>query len=182
MHPTLEQAIAGTRAWVDRIVIDLNLCPFARAVQSRGQVRYVATEVTDPDALLGVLCDELTTLALAPPEETATTVLIHPRVLEEFEAFNDFLDAADAAVRAMGLEGVLQVASFHPHYQFEDAGPDDIENYTNRSPYPMLHLLREASVERAVTSHPDTTTIYKKNIDTLRRLGHDGWRRLWLDE
>jgi hypothetical protein len=99
-------------------------------------------------------------------------------VLNDFLDYNDFLGVAEAAVADLGLEGVLQVASFHPQYQFAGTGPDDIENYTNRSPYPILHLLREASVERAVAAFPDTAQIYEKNIVTLRHLGHEGWLRL----
>ncbi|MEO8009391.1 MAG: DUF1415 domain-containing protein, partial [Betaproteobacteria bacterium] len=116
------------------------------------------------------------------PAQCETTLLIHPHVLSDFSDYNAFLEQADDAVSELGLEGVIQVASFHPRYQFEDTGPDDIENYTNRSPFPMLHLLREASVERAVTTYPDTTDIYRKNIETLRSLGHEGWRRLWVAE
>src|SRR5258706_2276374 len=140
MAPTRHQAIAHTRAWVDHMVVGLNLCPFARAVQSKGRVRYVASDATDPDALLAALCTELTALARAEPERVDTTLLIHPFVLTRFEDFNDFLDAADATVRALGLEGVLQVASFHPHYRFEGTAGDDVTNATNRSPYPTLHL------------------------------------------
>ncbi len=176
----VDKIVAATRTWLERAVIGLNLCPFASPVHLHNRIRYFVSAAQSPASLIEDLMAELTALNAADPEQCETTLLIHPHVLADFADYNDFLGQADDAVAELGLEGVVQVASFHPRYQFEDAGPDDIENYTNRSPYPMLHLLREASVERAVTSHPDTTTIYKKNIDTLRRLGHDGWRRLWL--
>ena len=177
-----EKIVAATRIWLERAVIGLNLCPFASPVHLHNRIRYFVSAAQSPQQLLEDLMAELHGLDMADPEQCETTLLIHPHVLADFADYNDFLGQADDAVAELGLEGVIQVASFHPRYQFEDAGPDDIENYTNRSPYPMLHLLRESSVERAVTSHPDTTTIYKKNIDTLRRLGIEGWRRLWLKE
>ncbi len=126
-------------------------------------------------------CDELELLADADPQRTETTLLIHPQVLNDFLDYNDFLDIADAIVAAAGLDGVIQVASFHPDYRFADSPPDAVENHTNRSPHPMLHLLRESSVERAVESHPDVASIYERNIETLRRIGLDGWRRLLAD-
>ena len=175
-----EDVIVVTRTWLERAVIGLNLCPFAAPVYLHDRIRYFVSAAQSPASLIQDLMAELTALGAADPDQCETTLLIHPHVLADFADYNDFLEQADDAVAELGLEGVIQVASFHPRYQFEDAGPDDIDNYTNRSPYPMLHLLREASVERAVTTHPDTTTIYKKNIDTLRRLGHDGWHRLWL--
>ena len=173
-----EEIIAATRAWLEKAVIGLDLCPFARAVHVRNQIRYVVSEAETPEELLEDLITELQALAAADPEETDTTLLIHPRVLEDFLDYNDFLGVAEAAVEELGLTGVLQVASFHPKYQFAGTKPDDIENYTNRSPYPILHLLREASVERAVAAFPDTAGIFEKNIETMRRLGHEGWRRL----
>ena len=172
------QAIAETRAWVEHAVIGLNLCPFAKAVQAKGQVRYVATDAADADRLLAQLCDELQRLADTPAEETDTTLLIHPGVLGDFGDYNDFLDIADAALQALGLEGVLQVASFHPDYRFAGTETDDIANATNRSPYPTLHLLREASVERAVAAFPEPDAIYEANMKTLQALGADGWAAL----
>jgi len=178
--PTPEQAIAETRAWVDHAVIGLNLCPFAKAVQTRNQIRYVVSDATDADSLLAALCDELTRLAGTPADEIDTTLLIHPWALADFVDFNDFLDAADAAVAALGLEGVLQVASFHPDYRFAGTEPDDVTNATNRSPYPTLHLLREDSVARAVAAFPQSEAIFENNIRTLRRLGPDAWAALRL--
>lgn len=182
--PGSDPVIAVTRAWLERAVIGLNLCPFARAVHVRGRIRWVVSPARDSDALLAVLCDELDRLAAAeddyqpdPRTETQpeTTLLIHPWVLTDFEAYNDFLSVAEAAVEQLGHAGVLQVASFHPHYRFADAEPDDLAHATNRSPFPMLHLLREDSIDRAVAAFPEPELIYEANIRTLRRLGHGGW-------
>ena len=175
-----EEIVAATKAWLEKAVIGLDLCPFAKAVHLRNQIRYVVSDAETPEALLADLLGELRTLAAADPEEIETTLLIHPRVFADFLDYNDFLDVADAAVADLGLVGDVQVASFHPLYQFAGTEPDDITNSTNRSPYPMLHLLREASVERAVATHPDTAGIPEKNMATLRRLGLKGWRRLGL--
>lgn len=177
-----EEVVVATRTWLERAVIGLDLCPFAKSVHLKDQIRYVVSEAERPEDLLEHLLRELRFLAAADPEEVETTLLIHPGALEEFLDYNDFLDVADAALAELGLEGEIQVASFHPRYQFAGTAPEDIENYTNRSPYPMLHLLREASVERAVAAFPETETIYEKNMETLRRLGHEGWRRLWVAE
>jgi hypothetical protein len=176
---TAEQIVAGTRRWLERAVIGLNLCPFAKAVHVKQQVRYVVSEATDEEALLADLLHELRLLADSDADRIETTLLIHPRVLGDFLDYNEFLDVADAAVSELDLDGVLQVASFHPHYQFADSEPDDIENFSNRAPYPTLHLLREESVERAVAAFPDAANVYERNIDTLRKLGHEGWRALW---
>jgi len=175
-----EQAAAETRAWLEKAVIGLDLCPFAKAVHVRDQVRFAVSEAETADDLLEDLIQELQTLQAADPAETDTTLLIHPYVLADFLDYNDFLAVAEAAVEELGLTGEIQVASFHPRYQFEGTAPDDVENYTNRSPYPTLHLLREASVERAVAAFPDPAAIYEKNIATLRRLGREGWERLGL--
>jgi len=178
-----ERALAATRAWVERAVIGLNLCPFAKAPQVKGQVRYVLSEASRPEDLLACLVDELNLLAETPAERIETTLLVHPRVLADFADYNDFLGLAEDAVAELGLEGVIQVASFHPDYRFADTAADDVANATNRSPYPTLHLLREASVERAVAAVADADAIYEANIATLRRLGAEGWatlQRQWL--
>ncbi|HEV7817208.1 MAG TPA: DUF1415 domain-containing protein [Janthinobacterium sp.] len=172
--------IALTEAWLEKAVIGLNLCPFAKAVHVKKQIRYVVCGAATPEALLGVLMDELQTLSDLPPEEVDTTLLIHPYVLNDFLDYNEFLDVADTALEDMDLVGELQVASFHPQYQFADSGPDDIDNYTNRSPYPTLHLLREDSITRAVEAFPDAAEIFEKNIDTVRKLGLEGWDKLNL--
>ena len=173
-----ERALAETRAWVERVVIGLNLCPFAKAPQARGQVRYVASAARTSEALCADLVDELRALAAAPAERVETTLLIHPHVLADFDDYNDFLDVAEAAVAELGLEGVLQVASFHPDYRFAGSERDDIANATNRSPYPTLHLLREESIDRAVRAFPDAEAIFDVNIATMERLGADGWAAL----
>jgi hypothetical protein len=177
-----ETVIAETRAWIEKAVIGLDLCPFAKPVYVSDRIRYRVSDAQSADVLLNDLSSELRFLQAADPEIVETTLLIHPRVLTDFIAYNQFLGEADAALAQLGLEGELQIASFHPHYQFAGTGADAIENYTNRSPYPMLHLLRESSIERAVTAVADPTAIYERNIVTLRRLGHEGWRALWLPD
>jgi len=178
MIPSPPHALAETRAWVDRAVIGLNLCPFAKAVQAKGQVRYVVSEATDGDALLAQLRDEMNALMAADPALIDTTLLIHPQVLNDFLDFNDFLGAADEALAQLGYEGMLQVASFHPQFQFAGTDASDVTNATNRSPYPTLHLLREASVDRAVAAFPQADVIYENNIRTLEALGAEGWAAL----
>ncbi len=159
-------------------MIGLNLCPFAKAVYARQQVRFVLSDATTPEALLEQLAEELVLLRDTPAEATDTTLIVHPDVLQDFLDYNDFLDNADAAVEALDLEGVLQVASFHPAYQFAGTAPDDMGNYSNRSPYPTLHLLREDSVGRAVDAFPDADAIVERNVRTLEKLGVEAWRRL----
>ncbi len=176
--PNTRLVIAETRAWVERVVIGLNLCPFAKAPQVKGQVRLVLSEASEPEALLAALIDELKLLAEAPAERIETTLLIHPHVLADFADYNDFLGVAEDAVAELELDGVIQVASFHPQYQFAGSSPDDIGNATNRSPYPTLHLLREESVERAVAAFPEAAAIFEANIATMERLGESGWARL----
>ena len=173
-----DEVIAATRNWLEKAVIGLNLCPFARAVYAGDRIRYVVSDAATPEALLQVMAEELQVLATTEESKTETTLLIHPQVLGDFLDYNDFLEIADALVADMGYEGVLQVASFHPQYQFAGSEADDIDNCSNRSPYPTLHLLCESSVERAVAAHPDTEQIYRDNIKTLRRLGREGWTRL----
>lgn len=178
MTLAIEAVIAETRAWVDRAVIGLNLCPFARAVQVKNQIRYVVSDATDAEALLGTLREELRLLADAEPARVETTLLIHPRALTNFVDFNDFLDVADATLEALGYAGVVQVASFHPQYRFAGTAADDVTNATNRSPYPTLHLLREESIDRAVAAFPEARTIYERNIRTLQALGPQSWAAL----
>jgi len=170
--------IAETRKWLEQIVIGLNLCPFAKAVYVKDQVRFVLSDATTPEALVEELAEELILLRDTPAEQIDTTLIVHPDVLTDFLEYNDFLDNADAAIEALDLQGILQVASFHPQYQFAGVAPDDVSNYTNRAPYPTLHLLREDSVERAVAAFPDPDVIVERNIDTLDKLGIEGWTRL----
>ena len=167
-----------TCQWLEQAVIGLNLCPFAKAVHTKGQIRWVESSARNAHALMAELVHELQLLAAADPDAIDTTLLLHPQVLGDFRDYNDFLDLADAALEELGLDGVLQIASFHPHYQFEGTAPDDVENLSNRSPHPTLHLLREESVERAVAAFPQAETIYEKNIETLRALGVEGWAKL----
>ena len=175
-----QQVIDDTRLWMERAVIGLNLCPFAKSVHVNDRVRYVVSDATDEDALLQELANELLFLQAAPPDKVETTLLIHPQVLSDFLDFNDFLEAADGTIEALEMGGDLQVASFHPDYQFEGSAPDDITNYSNRSPYPTLHLLRESSIESAVATMKDTDAIFEANIQTLEGLGIEGWRKLGL--
>jgi hypothetical protein len=175
---TAEDPITATRRWLQRAVIGLNLCPFAKAVQVKDQIRYVLSEAATADALLEELAAELVWLHDTDPAVVDTTLLIHPQVLTDFHDYNDFLDQVDAAIDALGLEGEIQVASFHPDYLFAGSDFDDAANCTTRSPYPMLHLLREASVERAVEAFPDPDAIVERNIATLEKLGVEGYRRL----
>lgn len=170
--------VAATRKWLERAVIGLNLCPFAKSVHVKEQVRYVVSNATTPEQLLETLMDELQRLSDTSPDEVDTTLLIHPFVLSDFEDYNEFLDVADVALEDMQLEGELQVASFHPDYQFADTDANDITNYTNRAPYPILHLLREDSIARAVEAFPQAEQIFEKNIETMEKLGHDGWDKL----
>jgi len=179
--PEAEQIVADTQRWLERAVIGLNLCPFAKAVHVKQQVRYVVSAATDEETLLADLLHELRLLADSDADRIETTLLIHPCVLGDFLDYNEFLDVADAAVSELDLDGVLQVASFHPAYQFADSQPDDIENFSNRAPYPTLHLLREESVAKAVAAFPDAAHVYERNIDTLRKLRHEGWRALWTE-
>lgn len=176
------ELVAATRTWLERAVIGLNLCPFAKSVHLKNQIRYAVSAAQTPEELLADFVGEMHTLRAADPSDIETTLLVHPHVLGDFLDYNDFLELADAALAAEGLEGEIQVASFHPRYQFSGTGSEDIENYSNRSPYPMLHLLREASIARAAAAFPDASQIFERNIETLRRLGHDGWRRLWIDQ
>jgi uncharacterized protein len=178
MTPTATQATAETRAWVEHAVIGLNLCPFAKAVHSKNQVCYVVSEADTPEALLAELGNEMNRLAATDPAEIDTTLLIHPQVLNDFLDFNDFLGAADGLLEQLGHEGVLQVASFHPRFQFAGTDADDVTNATNQSPYPTLHLLREASIDRAVAAFPEAEAIYETNMQTLETLGAEGWSAL----
>lgn len=173
-HPVL----AETRAWVDRAVIGLNLCPFAKGPQVKGQVRYVLSDAHDTEALLADLVTELQRLVATPIDQTETTLLVHPQVLGDFIDYNHFLELADHAVAALDLDGVIQVASFHPQYQFAGTAANDVTNATNRSPYPTLHLIREDSIDRAVAAFPEAEAIYEVNITTMERLGADGWAAL----
>lgn len=170
--------IADTVRWLERAVIGLNLCPFAKSVHTKGQIHYAVSHAGDGRALLQDLQRELEALAEASAERRDTTLLIAPRAMHDFLDFNDFLELADELVEAMDLAGILQVASFHPRFQFEGTQPDDASNNTNRSPYPTLHLLREESIDRAVEQFPEAEEIFERNIEVVEKLGAEGWRAL----
>ena len=176
--PADPDVLRATESWLERAVIGLNLCPFAKAVHVKRQVRYAVSDARTADDLVADLAAELQLLAAADPAAVETTLLIHPHALTDFLDYNDFLDIADATLEALDLTGILQVASFHPRYRFAGTMPDAVENCTNRSPYPTLHLLREDSIERAVAAYPDAASIIDRNLATLERLGADGWARL----
>jgi uncharacterized protein len=174
-----ERVIAATRHWLEKAVIGLRLCPFAATPYLRDQIRYRVSEQRSIDGLARHLGQELEHLHAADPTVCETTLLIHPYVLNDFGDYNQFLTEAEATVSALGLEGELQIASFHPAYRFAGSAPNDVENCSNRSPYPMLHLLRETSVARAVATFSDVNEIGHRNMTTLRDLGDAGWRALW---
>ena len=172
--------ITATRRWLEGAVIGLNLCPFARAPLAAGRIRFSVSSAETQEALLDDLQTELRRLVAAGPVACETSLLIHPHVLADFADYNDFLDAADKVLKRLKLVGRIQIASFHPDYQFSGTLPDDMGNFTNRSPYPMLHLLREDSIEHALAAYPEPDRIYKRNIETLRALGRAAWDRLAL--
>lgn len=178
---TDDEVLTKTRHWLEKAVIGLNLCPFAKAVYVKNQVRLVVSQARHADGLLEELDRELDLLVATAADEIDTTLLIHPTLFDDFLDFNDFLEIAEGVVDEHGLEGVVQLASFHPGFQFDGTEPDDITNYTNRAPFAILHLLREESVERAVQAFPEAETIFLDNISTLEKLGHQGWRDLGLN-
>jgi uncharacterized protein len=177
---TDDGVLSATRHWLEKAVIGLNLCPFAKAVYVKNQVRLVVSQARHADDLLEELDRELDLLVATPAEEIDTTLLIHPTLFGDFLDFNDFLEIAEGVVDEHGLDGVIQLASFHPQYQFDGTAPDDMGNYTNRAPFATLHLLREASVERAVEAVPEAEAIFAQNIATLEKLGIAGWQALGL--
>ncbi|WP_180125758.1 DUF1415 domain-containing protein [Rhodoferax sp. BLA1] len=176
-----QTVVADTVAWLERAVIGLNLCPFAKSVHVKRQVHYAVSHATTPEALLEDLIHELKQLQDLDAKERDTTLLIAPECLQDFLDYNDFLDLADQALVDLDLDGVLQIASLHPQYQFAGTKLDDITNFTNRSPYPSLHLLREESIDRAVAAFPDPQTIFETNMQTMENLGLAGWQALQVD-
>ncbi len=170
--------IADTVRWLERAVIGLNLCPFAKAPHVKGLIHCVVSEAKGLEGLRDELIEQLQALAAAPADERETVLLIIPQMLQDFLAFNDFLDEADAVLQELDMEGEFQVASFHPQFQFADTEPDDVGNFTNRSPYPTLHLIREESIDRAVEAFPEAEMIYETNIATMEKLGAQGWKAL----
>ena len=180
MHMTDDEVLAQTRRWLERAVIGLNLCPFAKSVYVKNQVRLVVSRARHLDAFLDDLDRELELLKSTPAEEVDTTLLIHPTLFPDFLDFNDVHQIADEAVVEHELDGVIQIASFHPEFQFADTEPDDITNYTNRAPFPTLHLIREESLDRAVEAFPEAEMIYERNMETLKKLGLAGWLALGM--
>ena len=177
---TDEEVLAKTRHWLEAAVIGLNLCPFAKAVYVKNQVRLVVSKARHADDLLEELDRELDLLVGTPAADIDTTLLIHATLFEDFLDFNDFLEVAEGVIDEHGLEGVIQLASFHPQFQFEGTEADDISNYSNRAPFAILHLLREESVERAIEAFPNADAIFETNIRTLEKLGLPGWKALGL--
>jgi hypothetical protein len=173
-----DAVVERTRRWIEAVVIGLDLCPFARRVFDGGGIRYVVSAARDVVTLLDELTTEMRFLGVEPIDRVETTLLIHPHVLADFGDYNDFLGDADRLVASLGLGGTIQIASFHPDYRFADAADDAVENYTNRSPYPMLHLLREASVSAAADGPIDLADIPRRNVETLHRLGQEGLAEL----
>ena len=179
---TEAQAIADTQAWVDKAVIGLNLCPFAKAVVTKKQLRYVVCMDSEPEQVLKMLQEEMQLLINTDAALLDTTLLIAPNLLPDFLEFNEFLFDCDSVLLSMELEGVLQIADFHPRYQFAGTQADDISNFTNRAPYPTLHLLREESIDKAVAAFPDASLIYERNVKVLEDLGREGWESLFKEK
>lgn len=175
------EIVAATQRWLERAVIGLNLCPFAKSVHVKKQIRYAVSAASDADELLAEIEHEFQILTDTEPALLDTTLLVHPRAMVDFLDYHFFLAETDALLKRLELDGTYQIASLHPQYEFAGTDPDDIDNVTNRSPYPTLHLLREASIDRAVAAFPDAESIYERNIDTVRRLGHEGWKKLWIE-
>lgn len=167
-----------TRQWLEKVVIGLNLCPFAKAPHVKNLVRISVSQARHLDGFLEDLDRELQLLGDTPADELETTLLVHPTLFPDFDTFNQMLDIADAAVVDNGLEGIVQIAPFHPDFQFEGTDSDDIGNYTNRSPYPTLHLIREDSIAKAAQAFPDASAIFERNIALLEKMGHEGWDKL----
>lgn len=170
--------VQDTLRWLERAVIGLNLCPFAKAVYVKGQVHCTVSQASNLEALRDDLLQALKDLVTHEPAERDTTLLIIQNLLQDFVDYNDFLNVADDCLLALDLEGEIQIASFHPQYQFAGTDEDDITNFTNRSPYPTLHLIREASIDRAVAAFPDAEDIFEANMATMNQLGLQGWQDL----
>ncbi|MBW7859768.1 MAG: DUF1415 family protein [Rhodocyclaceae bacterium] len=177
---TDDEVLAAMRCWIEKAVIGLNLCPFAAPVYQRGQIRFVVSHARHADAFLEQLDEEINRIATSDADEIATTLLIHPHLFDEFDAFNELLGIAEEAVTEHELEGIVQVGGFHPRFRFEGTDEDDITNYSSRAPFATIHLLREESIEHALAAHPEAEHIAERNIETLRRLGKAGWDKLGI--
>lgn len=177
-HLDIDTVSEHTKQWLEKAVIGLNLCPFAKAPHVKNLVRIVVSKARHLDGFLEDLDRELQLLGNTPASELETTLLVHPTLFPDFETFNQMLEIADDAVVENELEGIVQIAPFHPDFQFEGTEADDISNYTNRSPYPTLHLIREDSIAKAAEAFPDSSAIFDRNIALLEKMGHEGWDKL----
>jgi uncharacterized protein len=173
-----QTVIEITRRWISDVVIGLNLCPFARRVFQAGKIRFLVSEASNEEKLLEDLGAELQNLVQSSITEIETTLIIHPHVFGNFLDFNDFLATGDKLISKLGVRGIIQIASFHPEYQFEGTRPDDVENYTNRSPFPMLHLLREESITAIAGDDDELLEIPRRNIKLLKSLGREKLREM----
>ena len=182
--PLSSQQVALVREdvqhWLEQAVIGLNLCPFAKAVMVHDRLRVRVSDASQPALLLQALQEELRLLVATPLDQVETTLLVAPFICPDFLDFNDLVGDALDLLDQLGLEGELQIADFHPRYQFAGTAEDDPGNLTNRAPYPILHLLREESIDRAVASTPDAATIYERNIALLEGMGQTGWDQLGI--
>ena len=174
---SIDTTVNITRRWINSFIVDLNLCPFARREVMRNSMRFTVFEDSDPENILHALSEEITLLHNSP--EIETSFLILPAGMPDFRDFNDFINAAESLTEALGWEGRYQLVGFHPQYQFANTEPDDAENYTNRSPFPMLHILRESSVSDAVATTHDTALIPQRNIATLGDMGTTVLKARW---
>ncbi len=182
MSHTDQQIIDNTTIWLEKAVIGLNLCPFAKAPHAKKQIRIAVSRAKHLDGFLEDLDAELQTLLHTPADELETTLLVHPDLFDDFFLFNDMLDVAEQAIIDNNAEGVIQIAPFHSQFQFEDTDADDITNYTNRSPYPTLHLIREDSIAKAAQAFPDASVIFERNMALLQQMGREGWDKLGIPE
>lgn len=179
-QPNEPTYIQATQQWLEKAVIGLNLCPFAKAPNAKGQIRIAVSFAKHLDAFLEDVDAEIQRLLATSPEELETTLLVCATLFDDFLLFNDMLDAADAALDDNQAVGIVQIAPFHPQFQFADTEADDISNYTNRSPYPTLHFIRESSIEKVAQAFPDPAVIFERNIQTLQQMGHEGWEKLGI--
>lgn len=173
-----QQIISDTTIWLEKAVIGLNLCPFAKAPYVKKQIRIAISHAKHLDGFLEDLDREIQTLLHTPTSELETTLLIHPELFDDFLIFNDMLDNAESALTDHAADGIIQIAPFHPQFQFDNTPAEDITNYTNRSPYPTLHLIREDSIDKAIHAFTDTAVIFERNMTLLRNMGQDGWNQL----
>ncbi|MET0103503.1 MAG: DUF1415 domain-containing protein [Sedimenticola sp.] len=178
MQPTEQQVVAATEQWIREVVVELNLCPFAEPVVSSGRISYAVSDAGDEEEIFRDLLQALDHFQQQDEQAVATGFFILSRGLDDFQQYNEFLDLVDGLLEESGLQGVIQIAGFHPRYLFEGSDEKDPANYTNRSPYPMFHLIREDDLESAVASHPDPASIPERNIRLLRDMGLEDvkWR------